>query len=315
MLPRNRLSIERRGFLAAIAATSAAAGAVVLFAREAGAAPMSASPGAHSPAADAPTVRHHAAEQAPSTEPGPRVAGVGQTAASSSPTIVLVHGAFAESSSWNGVAADLLARGYPVVAAANPLRGVASDAAYVASVLAGIQGPIVLVGHSYGGAVITNAVDGNANVTALVYVAGFAPEAGESASDLAGRFPGSTLGEALAPPVALPGGGVDLYIQQEKFHAQFAADVPEAETKLMAATQRPITQAALEEPSGPPAWRAIPSWSIYGSLDKNIPAAALAFMADRAGAKATIAVDGASHVVMISHPEAVAKVIVDAAAG
>ncbi|BFM38393.1 hypothetical protein OLK001_03190 [Synechocystis sp. LKSZ1] len=169
------------------------------------------------------------------------------------PTIILVHGAFAESSSWNGVLTKLIAKGYPVVAAANPLRGVKSDADYVSSILNSIEGPIVLVGHSYGGAVITNAVNGNKNVKALVYVAGFAPEAGETAVELSGRYPGSTLGPTLAPPVALPDGGKDLYIQQSKFHAQFAADVSIADAKLMAGTQRPITDVAFNEASGAPA--------------------------------------------------------------
>jgi pimeloyl-ACP methyl ester carboxylesterase len=232
------------------------------------------------------------------------------------PTIVLVHGAFAESASWNGVIPALLAGGHPVVAAANPLRGVASDAAYVAGVLAGIPGPIVLVGHSYGGMVITGAAGGNGNVKALVYVAGFAPDAGESAGDLAGRFLGGTLGETLMP-VALPGGGSDLYIQQEKFHAQFAADLPAAEAALMGVTQRPVTDAGLNDPfdpSGTPAWKTIPSWFVYGELDKNIPAAVHAFMAERAGAKQTVEVPGSSHVVMVSHPQKVAEVILSAVA-
>lgn len=229
------------------------------------------------------------------------------------PTIVLVHGAFADSSSWDGVAAKLLAQGYPVVAAANPLRSVKSDANYVAGVVDAINGPVVLVGHSYGGAVITNAANGKGNVKALVYVAAFAPDSGENALELSGRFPGSTLGPTLAPPVTLADGGKDLYIQQNKFRSQFAADVPEAQTKLMATTQRPITQAALNEASGTPAWKTIPTWFIYGTLDKNIPVAALSFMAKRAGAKQTVEVDGASHVVMISRPDEVAKQIFAAA--
>ncbi len=235
------------------------------------------------------------------------------SAQASKPTIVLVHGAFAESDSWNGVLTKLITKGYPTISAANPLRGVKSDADYVASILKGIEGPIVLVGHSYGGAVITNAVQGNQNVKALVYVAGFAPEAGESAATLAGRYPGSTLAPTLAPPVALPDGGKDLYIQQSKFHAQFAADVPVADAKLMASTQRPITDAALNEASGAPAWKSTPSWFIYGDRDLNIPAAVHAFMAKRANSKETIAVQGASHVVMISHPDAVATLIEHAA--
>jgi pimeloyl-ACP methyl ester carboxylesterase len=235
------------------------------------------------------------------------------SAQASKPTIVLVHGAFAESNSWNGVLTKLITKGYPTISAANPLRGVKSDADYVASILKGIEGPIVLVGHSYGGAVITNAIQGNQNVKALVYVAGFAPETGESAATLAGRYPGSTLAPTLAPPVALPDGGKDLYIQQSKFHAQFAADVSVADAKLMASTQRPITDAALNEASGAPAWKSTPSWFIYGDRDLNIPAAVHAFMARRANSKETIAVQGASHVVMISHPDAVATLIEHAA--
>lgn len=232
----------------------------------------------------------------------------------SKPTIVLVHGAFAESSSWNGVLSQLIPKGYPTVAVANPLRGAEVDADYVAGVLQGIEGPIVLVGHSYGGMVITNAVDDNENVKALVYVAGFAPETGETAVELTGRYPGSTLGPALAPPVELPDGGKDLYIQQDKFHAQFAADLPTSDTQLMASTQRPITEAALNEASGAPAWKSIPSWFIYGERDLNIPAEAQAFMAERANSKETVAVSGASHVVMVSHPDAVAELIEHAAA-
>lgn len=232
---------------------------------------------------------------------------------STAPTVVLVHGAFADSSSWNEVIPGLLDKGYPVVAAANPLRGAASDAEYVASVLAGISGPIVLVGHSYGGIVISNAATSNDNVKALVYVAGFAPEAGESAFDLAAQFPGSTLGDALAPS-QLPGGGVDLYIRPDAFWKQFAADVPESMSRLMAATQRPVTEAALTDLSGEPAWKAIPSWFVYGAEDRNIPAAAIAFMAERAGAKEAVEVDGASHVVMISQPAVVTDVILNAIA-
>ena len=231
----------------------------------------------------------------------------------SKPTIVLVHGAFAESSSWNGVLSQLISKGYPTVAVANPLRGVKSDANYVAGVLKNIEGSIVLVGHSYGGAVITNAVNDNRNVKALVYVAGFAPDTGETAVELSGRYPGSTLGAALAPPVVLPDGGKDFYIQQDKFHAQFAADVSASDAQLMASTQRPITEAELNESSGLPAWKSIPSWFIYGDRDLNIPAAALSFLAERANSRETVVIDGASHVVMVSHANAVAEVIEHAA--
>jgi pimeloyl-ACP methyl ester carboxylesterase len=227
------------------------------------------------------------------------------------PTVVLVHGAFADSSSWNGVIPPLLEQGYPVVAAANPLRSLTIDADYVANVLSGIPGPIVLVGHSYGGSVISNAATGNSNVKALVFVAGFAPDTGESAVALSGRFPGSTLGSALTP-LPLTGGGNDLYIQKDVFWTQFAADVPEGDSALMAATQRPVTDAALAEGSGDPAWKTIPSWFIYGENDKNIPAAVQVFMAERAGAKQAIEVPGASHVVMISQPQAVVDMIMAA---
>lgn len=236
------------------------------------------------------------------------------TAQNTKPTVVLVHGGFAESSSWNRVIAELVAEGYPVVAAAIPLRSVKIDAYHVESVLNSIEGPIVLVGHSYGGTVITNAVNGNRNVKALVYVAAFAPDEGESTSELYGRFPGGTIGTALAPPVSLPGGGKDLYIRQDRFGAQLAADVPSSETRVLAATQRPISEAAVNEPSGTPAWKTTPSWFIYGDLDKSIPAAALAFMAERAGSKGTVVIKGASHVPMVSHPDAVASLIRRAAA-
>jgi len=229
------------------------------------------------------------------------------------PTIVLVHGAFADSSSWNGVIERLEKNGYPVVALANPLRGVRSDAAYVADVVASIKSPVVLVGHSYGGSVISEAANGRTNIKALVYVAAFAPDVGETASQLAGKFPGSTLGPTLAPPVALAGGGTDLYIQQDKFPAQFAADVPAAQAKLMAATQRPIAEGALNEAQVDAAWKRIPAWFIYGGKDKNIPPQALEFMAVRAHSRGTVLIKGASHVVMVSNPGPVAKVIENAA--
>ena len=233
----------------------------------------------------------HAAEAAPAT------------------TVVLVHGAFADSSSWNGVAERLASKGVKVVAAANPLRSVAEDARYVSSIVDSIDGPVVLVGHSYGGAVITNIAATPSKVKALVYVAAFAPDVGESAGQLAGKFPGGTLGEALAKPVALPAGGHDLYIDQNKFWKQFAADVSESQAKLMAAGQRPIAEVALSEPSKLASWKQVPSYFIYGSADKNIPAAGLKFMADRAKSRNTVVVEGASHVVMTSNPEPVVKLI------
>ncbi|WP_326540382.1 alpha/beta fold hydrolase [Pseudorhodoferax sp.] len=230
------------------------------------------------------------------------------------PVVVLVHGAFAESSSWDGVTTRLQQQGHRVVAVANPLRGVESDAGYVRDLLKSLPGPVVLVGHSYGGSVISNASSGSSQVKALVFVAAFAPEAGESAAELSGRFPGSTLGPTLAAPVALSTGGKDLYIEASRFHSQFAADVPAAQAALMAAAQRPIAEAALGERAGPPGWKQIPSWFVYGSADRNIPPAALRFMAERAAARKTVAVDGASHVVMASQPQVVADLIAEAAA-
>jgi pimeloyl-ACP methyl ester carboxylesterase len=232
--------------------------------------------------------------------------------ARSRPTIVLVHGAFADSSSWNDVISTLLAYGYPVVAAANPLRSVESDATALVSLLAGIEGSLVLVGHSYGGMLISNAATGNAAVQALVFVAAFAPDEGESAAQLAGRFPGSTLGETLTP-VTLADGGTDLYMQQERFHAQFAADLPERQARLLAVTQRPITELALHEPSQAPAWKTVPSWFIWGDGDRNIPPAALRWMAERANGRERIEVAGASHALAISRAELVADLILRAA--
>jgi pimeloyl-ACP methyl ester carboxylesterase len=229
------------------------------------------------------------------------------------PTIVLIHGAFADSSSWDGVAKKLNAKGYPVLSVANPLRGVANDAQYAASVIGAVKGPLVLVGHSYGGMVISQAAEGNPAVKALVYVAALAPEQGETTAGLASKFPGGTLGEALADPVNLPDGGKELYIRQDKFATQFAADVAPRQAALMAAGQRPVTVAALNEAATGSAWKQLPSYFVYGTADKNIPLEGLRFMAKRANAKDVVEVKGASHVVMVSHPDAVAKVIEEAA--
>jgi pimeloyl-ACP methyl ester carboxylesterase len=234
-------------------------------------------------------------------------------AESAKPTIVLVHGAFADASSWNGVITHLQKDGYNTVAVANPLRSVSNDARLVSDVVGSIVGPVVLVGHSYGGQVISTAASGHSNVKSLVYVAAFAPANGEAAAELAGKFPGSTLGGALAPPVKLTSGSADLYIDQAKFRDQFAHDVPAEATALMAAGQRPITEAALTEKSGEPAWKSLPSYFVYGDGDKNIPAKALGFMAERAGSKRTIVVNGASHVVMVSNPQVVSDLIKEAA--
>lgn len=227
------------------------------------------------------------------------------------PTIVLVHGAFAESSSWDGVIRLLQRDGYPVIAVANPLRGVSKDAGYLRSVLSAVSGDIVLVGHSYGGTVITNTA-GVDNVKALVYIGGFAPDAGESAAQLAGRYEGGTLGETLAA-VPLADGDVDLYIQQAKYHAQFAADSTPDVAAVMAVTQRPIVEAALNEPSGAPAWKSLPSWFLFGSEDKNIPAESHRYMAERAGSRRTVELEGGSHTVGIPEAAAVVDLIREAA--
>ncbi|MBC7782197.1 MAG: alpha/beta hydrolase [Burkholderiales bacterium] len=229
------------------------------------------------------------------------------------PTIILVHGAFAGSSSWNGVIKDLSRDGYRVIAAANPLRSVKGDAEYVARLVASISGPVVLVGHSYGGEVISVAAVGQRNVKALVFVAGHAPDVGESAGSLGDKFPTGTLGQTLAPPVELADGSKDVYIDQARYWKQFAADVSKDDALNMAVTQRPITQSALAEPAESQSWKTTPSWFVWGSLDRNIPAALHAFMAKRANAKEAIEIPGASHVVMITHPKAVADLIERAA--
>lgn len=232
---------------------------------------------------------------------------------SSRPTVVLVHGAFAESAGWDGVIGILQERGYTAIAAPNHLRSLSGDAESVASVLDSIEGPVVLVGHSYGGAVISNAALGKENVRAMVFVAAFAPEEGESIGELSGLYPGSTLGDTLKT-VPLPDGTTDFYIGQEEYHGQFAADVPAGQAALMAATQRPLRDVALNEGSGSPAWKDVPSWFVIPELDKNIPPEAQRFMADRAGAREVLEIEGASHVVGVSHPDDVADVILAAAA-
>jgi pimeloyl-ACP methyl ester carboxylesterase len=230
------------------------------------------------------------------------------------PAVVLVHGAFAESASWKAVIERLLEKSFDVVAVANPLRSVSGDSAYVRDVIAGTGRPVVLVGHSYGGIVITEAAAGNEAVIGLTYVAGFAPEQGESAFELSGKFPGSTLADALvAHPLST--GGTDLVIAEDSFHQQFAADVPAAEAAVMAATQRPVTQAALTDglPTDTPAWKTIPSWFVFGSEDRNIPAELVRFMAERAGSRGTREIAGASHALSVSCPDAVAAAILDTA--
>ena len=228
-------------------------------------------------------------------------------------TIVLVHGAFAESSSWDRVIESVSLAGLPVVAAANPLRGLASDAASVSDLVRTIDGPVLLVAHSYGGAVITNVDRDAGDITGLVYVAGFAPDHGETAFSLAGMFPGSTLGDAVQPTPRADG-TTDLRIAPDRFHEQFCADLPESQAALMAVTQRPVAQEALLEPSGDrPLWKELPSWFVFGEEDRNIPAQLAHFMARRARAHRTIEIPSASHAVTVAHPAATARQILDAA--
>ena len=230
------------------------------------------------------------------------------------PTIVLVHGAFADGSSWNGVVERLLQGGHHVVAPANPLRGVAADSAYIASYISQIDGPTILVGHSYGGAVISNAASAAKNVLGLVFVAAFAPENGETLGGVEANSKDSVLNSALVQrlyPTGKDGETApEFIVDPAKFHDAFASDLPEAQSAVMAATQRPAAAAAFSEASGPPAWKTIPSWTVVAVGDRAAGADVIRSMAKRAGAK-TVEIKG-SHVVMVSQPQAVTDVILEA---
>ena len=230
------------------------------------------------------------------------------------PTVVLVHGAFADASSWNGVVELLQAKGVQVTAPANPLRGIAIDSAYIAGVLDQVRGPILAVGHSYGGAVLTNAATNAENVVGLVYVAAFAPDEGEVLGEVTGGSKDSVLDTALVPMHYPSGDGgesaVEFAIDPAKFHDAFAADLPAEQTAVLAATQRPVAEAAFSEPSGPPAWKRLPSWAAVASSDTAAGADVIRSMAERAGA--TITELEGSHVIMISQPQAVTDVILEA---
>ena len=228
--------------------------------------------------------------------------------------IILVHGAYADSSSWNGVIPALLAEGHDVTGFAVPLRSVASDAALLADLVRSAKGPVVLAGHSYGGAVMTALDVPEGTVSSIVYVAAFALAPGENAAAASSLVPGSTLGDTQIT-VPLQDGGTDTYIAKDKYHHQFAADLDEDEATLMSVTQRPITAGALGESLGSKAlWQRVPSRFIFGDQDLNIPVGAHRIMAERAGSRRTVEVAGASHVVGISHPSETAQLILEAGA-
>jgi pimeloyl-ACP methyl ester carboxylesterase len=234
----------------------------------------------------------------------------------STPTVVLVHGAFADGSSWNGVIARLQAESIHVIAPANPLRGISVDSAYLAGVFNETPGPVLAVGHSYGGAVITNAATQADNVVGLVYVAAFAPDEGETLGEASAGSKDSVLGSAqIAHHYPAPGGGdpaVEFAIDPVKLRDAFAADLPAEQTALMAATQRPVAELAFSEPNGAPAWKRLPSWAVVATADKAAGTDVVRSQAQRAGAAIT-EVEG-SHVIMISQPQAVTDVILQAVA-
>lgn len=237
--------------------------------------------------------------------------GGGRAPSAVKPTIVLVHGAWADGSSWSDVVTRLQRDGYTVAVPPNPLRGVAADATYLAGYLKTITGPIVLVGHSYGGFVTTNAATGNPNVRALVYVDAYLPAQGETLDTLTAQYPGSEVTPDALDFVPLSDGAVDVYIKPARFRDILANDLPARQAAQLAATQRPLLASALDELSGPPAWATIPSWDVIGLADHALPAAAQRYMATRAHADVTTL--DASHLSMLSHPAAVEHVIEDAA--
>ena len=235
--------------------------------------------------------------------------------AAGTPTIVLVHGAWADATGFGEVIRTLRDRGFVAIGFANPLRHLIGDAAYLTDLLRTISGPIVLVGHSYGGAVISNAAAGNEQVQALVFLNGWMPDEGESIQQLieSDIFKGSLIPDALRPvPVKNPDGtdGVDLYLDRDLFPEAFAGDVDPATAAIMAATQRPWNAAAAAAPSGPAGWRSTPSWYLLGIEDRAIPPTAQRFMAERA--QAQIEELPASHASMVSQPEAATRLVLTA---
>jgi pimeloyl-ACP methyl ester carboxylesterase len=234
---------------------------------------------------------------------------------STSPTVVLVHGAFADAGSWAGVTELLLAADVKVLAPAVGLRGVAVDSAYIASVFAQIDGPVLAVGHSYGGAIISNAATGASNVVGLVFVSAFAPEEGEKLSEVEGTSRDSALGPALVQrtyPTDAGGTAIELYVDEAQFHDVFAGDLPATQSAVLAASQRPVAAAAFDEPNGAPAWTSLPSWAAVSTGDKAAGSDVTLMMAKRANAHIT-ELDG-SHLIMVSQPRAVTDVIMSALA-
>ena len=230
-----------------------------------------------------------------------------------SPTVVLVHGAFADAGSWAGVTAILQAAGVTVLAPANPLRSVTSDSAYIASVASQVDGPVLLVGHSYGGAVITNAGTAATNVVGLVYVSAFAPDEGEKLGEVTATSADAILSTALLTRQYPTGSGesaVELYVDPAKFHEVFAADLPEAQSAVLGASQRPVAAAAFDDATGVPAWKKLPSWAVVGTGDKAAGADLTRAHAKRAGSQLT-ELDG-SHLAFVAQPQAVADVILAA---
>jgi pimeloyl-ACP methyl ester carboxylesterase len=231
------------------------------------------------------------------------------------PTIVLVHGAFADASSWNGVVERLQKEGHTVVAPANPLRGLAADTSYIASVVDQIDGPVLLVGHSYAGAIISNLVAKARNVVGLVFVAAFAPDDGELLDDVTARSKDAILGPALMQrnyPIGSDGTtGVEFVVDPRRFYEVFAGDLPADRAAVLAATQRPVAQGAFSEKAGPPAWKTVPSWAVVATGDKAAGTDIVRTMAQRAGAN-VVEIEG-SHLIMVSQPEAVTDVILEAA--
>jgi pimeloyl-ACP methyl ester carboxylesterase len=253
-----------------------------------------------------------AAVLAPATSAAAATAG---GAAKAKPTVVLVHGGYADSSCWNQTLSHLQGEGYSTICGANPLRGIPTDAPYIGSLLDSIAGPVVLVGHSMGGTVITNAAAGKSNVKALVYIAAFVPDVGETQGDLINKYPGS---EVL--PVSVPVSytkadgttGTDLYLSADG-QAAFCADISKGAFQLLHATQRPFDAASFTYPTTAAAWHTIPVWGLVAGRDKAIPPAAERWMYHRANARKVVEVATSSHCAMLSHPRIVADLIEDAA--